>query len=83
MGVKNGVDGGVDVTSNTLSVSKVPKNYEESKSFYDDRYSKEYMDDWDLKKRNSSFRDNSGIEPSKDWMRLRLRLWEWRVGRRH
>lgn len=47
MGVKNGVD----VTSNTLRVCKVPKNYEESKSFYDDRYSKGYMDDWDLKKK--------------------------------
>ena len=48
--VKNGADEG-DISSNTLSASKVPKYYEESKSFYDDRYSKGYMGDWDLKKK--------------------------------
>jgi hypothetical protein len=40
MGARNGVDGGVDVMLNTSSVSKVPKNYEESKSFYGDVSSK-------------------------------------------
>lgn len=51
MEAKNGVDGGGDVTSNTLSVSKAAKNYQESKSFYDNWYSKGHMWEWDLKKK--------------------------------
>lgn len=35
MKVKNGVNGGMDALSSTLGISKIPKNYNESKSFYE------------------------------------------------